>query len=287
MLKVYVDESGTNDITGRQPGSSVPCFCGYIETPDYWKGFCREWRKVLNNYRAPYFHFREFANKHLYSKASSPYYGWSEKKRDKFLYDLAFLAGEAAVPVGGYYNAKQHHMLGLKGDSFQNAIIMLFEDLIVALEARWPRFDGKMLFVFDQCEDRSRVASIQNTHALFLKRDPRLDGGLTFENDKDPLHLALQAADLYAYASRQYVERQMANPSAIEPPRLLDVILNKNLDAQKRFPTTSFAWDVMLRLFRKDQIGQKAIWAKEGMPGKAYYPEVHFPFRKYGIKPLK
>ena|SRR5208282_2843301 len=81
MLQVYADESGTNDINGQKPGSSVPTFCGYIDTPEYWLDFCRKWKKVLNNYRAPFFHFREFANKHEIAKPDSPYYGWSEAKR--------------------------------------------------------------------------------------------------------------------------------------------------------------------------------------------------------------
>jgi hypothetical protein len=84
MLRLYGDESGTNDITGQQPGSAVPALAGLIDTPEYWLEFCIKWKRILDSYRAPFFHFREFASKHLCSKPSSPYYGWSEKKRHGF-----------------------------------------------------------------------------------------------------------------------------------------------------------------------------------------------------------
>ena len=281
MLRVYADESGTNDIRGQQPGSAVPTLCGYIETAQYWRQFCRKWKKVLNDYRAPYFHFREFASRHLYSQESSPHYGWSPKKRDEFLYDLAFLSSEHAVPVGGFYNAKRHCELALQGNPFENCITQFFEDVRVALNTHWPNYNGKVLFVFDYCDDRSWVAPLRTVHEAFSKSDARFDGGIAFEDDRDPLHLPLQAADLYAYASRQYAERQMTRPDSVEPMRVLDFILNKNLYVSRKLAISSVAWSVTVKLIRKDQKKRMAEWAKLGMSKKVYYPEQHFPFEKY------
>jgi hypothetical protein len=61
MIKVYADESGTQDETGQEKGSEVPVVAGYIATANYWVKFCGEWQSVLNKYKAPYFHNRELA----------------------------------------------------------------------------------------------------------------------------------------------------------------------------------------------------------------------------------
>src|SRR5271154_5492985 len=74
MIRVYADESETE----------ATSICGYITTSDYWKEFARKWKKILRDFNAPYFHFREFTTKELYSKAGNVYYGWSEKRGINF-----------------------------------------------------------------------------------------------------------------------------------------------------------------------------------------------------------
>src|SRR5258708_4700287 len=104
------------------------------------KTLCRKWQTILNDYAAPYFHFREFASKKLYSEQGNAYYGWSDKKRDSFLYDLALLASESAVPIGAAFNAKRNHESGSQNNPFENAIIILFDDLKIKLDRHWPNF---------------------------------------------------------------------------------------------------------------------------------------------------
>ena len=48
---------------------------------------------------------------------------------------------------------------------------------------------------------------LQKIHKDFLPLEITRIGGLTFEDDKDPKHLPLQAADLTSYIFRQYTER--------------------------------------------------------------------------------
>jgi len=277
-LYVYADETGTNDPTGQQPGSATPAFCGYIETPEYWKAFSRNWKRILNNYRAPYFHFREFANKKLRAETQSPYYNWSEDKRDGFLYELALLASETAVPIGGYSNAKLYHQINWEGDVYEIAIQQFFRDFYAALNSHWPNFGGKLFFVFDSCRDEKLLAPIRKSYEYLQKQDVRF-GGLFFQDDK--LHPPLQAADLYAYAFRQYVEKRTANPDVVPKMRLLDVILNKNLDVTRKMGIGTPGWHYVVNLVREHQKRQKAEWAKQGDPKKQYYPEEHFPFHEY------
>lgn len=282
ILKIYADESGTNDVDGQEPGSSVPILCGFIQTPDYWKGFCSQWKKILNDHRAPYFHFREFANKHLYSKSSSPYYGWSYKKRDGFLYELALLASDSAIPMGGFFSAKRNRELNLEKNPFEVTIIKFFESLLTELDIHFPNYQGKVLLVLDSCEDEKWLAAINSIYASFAAKDERF-GGLTFEDDKDPKHLPLQAADLYSYVSRQLAEK-VYEEGKIQPFRLLDFMLNRNMNPKMR-NLNPIAWERLVRLMREDQKRQKALWASQGNPRKQYYPEEHFPFEKYLRKP--
>ena len=194
---------------------------------------------------------------------------------------MAFLSSEHAVPAGGFYNAKRHCELALKGNPFENSIAQFFEDLRVALDAHWPNYNEKVSLVFDRCEDERWVAPLHRAHRSFAQKDVRFAGDLRFEDDKDRLHLPLQAADLYAYASRQYAERQMAKPDSVEPMRVLDFILNKNLYVSRKLAISTLGWSLTVELIRKHQKKQKAEWAKQGMPKKTYYPEQHFPFHEY------
>lgn len=285
-IVVYADESGTNDVTGQQPGSEVPTLCGYIDTPEYWVRFKRKWKQILNDYRAPYFHFREFASKHLCAKPSSPYHGWSEEKRDSFLYDLAYLCSDSAVPIGGCYHAKLHHQQCLEGNAFEHTIDAFFHDLGQTIEDHWPRYGGKVEFVFDKCDDERWNIPLQKMHAKYALNDARLNDELVFADDKDPKHLPLQAADLYAYAMRQHarrqLERRISGDQSLEPMRVLDYMLNRNLDPSRR-QWLPIVWKKVVQLVREDQKRQKAAWAKAGESKKQYYPDQHFPYEKYGL----
>ena len=123
MLKVYADETGTHD------GADVVALAGLIETPAYWEKFNRRWKGVLDKSRAKYFHYREFrecAN----TKTGDPYYGWSSKKRRKFILRLAMLIGDSAVPCGGSYPIKQRENLGIINNPYEKTIRAFYESTI-------------------------------------------------------------------------------------------------------------------------------------------------------------
>ena len=77
ILRIYADES---------PTDKALSLCGFMATADYWAKFSRRWNAVLWDHRAPYFHFREFADKaNRWKIEGNPYLGWNEKQRDSFL----------------------------------------------------------------------------------------------------------------------------------------------------------------------------------------------------------
>jgi hypothetical protein len=284
ILRVYADESGVGiDPTGQLPGSAVPTVCGYVQTPEYWRIFCRKWQTVLNDYRAPFFHFSELANKHQRAKKESPYYGWSTKKIDGFIHDLAYLISEEAIPAGGVRHAKLGHQMGIPGDPFEDALKLFFEDLHIAIAQNWPRYTGRILFVFDQTTNPKWLATIHALHEEWTKHDSRF-GGLTFENDKDPAHIPLQAADLYAYACRQYAEKALlkSDDDLVEQVQFLNFLLMRlSVSPSERVPLQQ--WKRTVRVVKQDKARQEAIWKRQGIKQK-YHPLEHHPLLAEHLK---
>lgn len=275
MLRVYADESETQ----------ATAICGYIASPDYWKEFSRKWKTILDDFGAPYFHFREFTTKELYSKAGNAYYNWSEKKRDRFLYALAILASESAIPIGGGFGQSKNENPEPPEKKWENSIIKLFQDLTFVLNTICPNYKGRISFVFDHCEDKKKVVPILETHALFSSKDPRF-GGITFEDDKDPMHLPLQAADLISYVNRQFIEKMFSKDERQTPDiRMLDFILMRNR-VEKLRNMNIRTWRRFVAVLRKHQIETVKEWKRKGI-NQAYYPDIHFPFENYGNKNRK
>jgi hypothetical protein len=272
MLQVYADES--------MKAENVLGFCGYIESPEYWGGFRKKWKRILENYGPQYFHFKEFNSKDATNEAGSPYHNWSAKKRDKFLHELAFLASERATPVGGFMSKMRMRDQNLSGDVYEIAARKLFEDVQRVLDTFWPNYNGKVLFVFDEIPNKRQWNAVHEARNSF-KTEPRF-GGLTFEDDKDPLHTPLQVADLCAFVQRQYTEKIYGGEGILPPLRTLDFILLRNRNQRLR----SFSldkWSIAVNLIINHERATIAAWKKQGIKQK-YYPEKHFPFEKYATK---
>jgi hypothetical protein len=266
----------------KPSATAGPAIAGLIDTAEKWIVFGKKWKRILDSYNAPFFHFREFASKHLCAKPNSPYYGWSEGKRHSFLYDLAIHVGDSAVPMGGAYAARRNSKLGLPGNGHKIAICSFFDSLIALLNSHWPQYDGKALLILDHSTDRTWTGLLHEVHSQYLSKDKRI-GGLSFEDDKDPKHLPLQAADLSAYIFRQFTEKYVESEGKESPPsRLLDFILNMNLDP--------FLWNMdrnerrrLVRCMCEDEKRKMALWKSQGITQK-YLPLDHFPFEQYDFK---
>jgi hypothetical protein len=210
------------------------------------------------------------------------YFGWSEKKRRGFIYDLALVASESATPMGASTSIKWHQKSGLGINPFEDAITKIFESFSKELSVHFNGFDGKALFIFDRCDDKNWILPLHKVHSVFAEKDPRI-GGLTFEDDKDPKHSALQAADLLSYSFRQQAERCLESGTIEVPLKLLHVILMRNIDPALRDLLPAF-WHKFVVAMIEDEKIHKEKWAKAGHPREVYYPERHFNFERYGFK---
>jgi hypothetical protein len=273
-LQIYADESGRIHPGDPSRGDISPVVCGYIDTPDNWKTFCRKWKKTLSDYGAEYFHFSEYATPARYTKPGNAYYGWSKKKRHEFLYDLAYLCSETAVPEGTLFDIRGHLNSQSTDDPIETSIVNFFKSFQVGMDRSWPGFAGKVLFIFDNCADKEWVLPIRKVHTQFSALDPRI-GGLTFEDDKD--QLPLQAADLLAYSFHQTARRYLDQRTA-PPLRSLDFILHRSFHPGLR-KLDNRSWRATIDCIREDE--------KEFMkqyPGKKYNPAEHFKIEKYASR---
>jgi hypothetical protein len=263
ILTVYADESKRGEIVD---------ICGFIESPEYWTSFSKRWSDILKGYTADYFHFREYATPKLYTKPGRAYFGWSDKKRDSFLYELAILAGESAVPVGSY-------SVTSKGNSLKGVMGMFYYGVFKHIDVHWPNFNGKVVFIYDQNEDVEMWSGpLTDVHRQAQQAEHRI-GAIAFEDDK--ILKPLQAADMLAYAPRQNTERFWEGNNEKQPLRLLDYILTFNLSASNRKTSKEHPW--LLKTIVDHYKKQTAIWKRNGIKEK-YYPMKHFPFGEYGVE---
>ena len=273
MLQVYADESETH-------ATSIG---GFVASSEYWIKFSKQWQEILDDFKAPFFHFREFASKHQCAKPNSPYYKWSESKRDKFLHDLATLMGDEAMPIGGGYAPNVGDKQTPK-ERWEKSLIKLFQDLNHVLADRWPNYAGRILFVFDKGNTEEKNLAVLKIHKQFSEKDNRY-GGLTFEDDKDPLHLPLQAADLCSYVSRQAVEdlEEVNGILKAGKTRMLDLLLLRNRNAELR-RMNPLQWRIFVGTIMHHRKGKRAEWKKKGIK-RTYFPNEDFPWHIYEAKP--
>lgn len=286
IIKVYADESGTHDETGQEKGSEVPVVAGFFAPESYWPKFCNEWEGVLNKCKVRYFHNKELGWHHRL-KPNNPYFGWNNDQVDDFRYDLAMVAGSEAIPIGGFYHAKKHFELGYEGNPFELAFQLFFNDFCEAMNSHKLGIAQKVHFIFDSNDNKEWKASLQKVYEMFKAKNPTF-GELSFEDDKAPQHLGLQAADLYASASRRVGVSHMKSGKQLQPMRILDLILNRNL-REKDHPWNysqmhPIIFKMTIDLLRSDEKRQKQEWESSGLKNKEYYPFEHFPFEQYGIK---
>ncbi|HTR40877.1 MAG TPA: DUF3800 domain-containing protein [Pseudomonadales bacterium] len=275
MLTAYADESYTRE-EGNFKHVTVG---GFIAQASYWKTFCIEWAAALKKYRVKYFHFKEFNSKKFCNESRSDYLGWSDERREDFLYELAAIAGSVAVPFGGTVPASQFIKDGVTDDPVLVAYTAFFSDLRESIQSHWPKLTGqnfrnRVHFILDENEDKKWTIPFQQAYAVYKQREP-IFGHFTAGNDKEDL--PLQAADLFVNATRQQGER------FAQQPRILDLLLCKNLYAGTDEHTFSKLiklgmkcdWNESIKRMRKQQIE-----FRKSNPGKIFFPLEHPPFRR-------
>jgi Protein of unknown function (DUF3800) len=217
-IVVYADESGTHDKNGTERGSEVAVVAGYAAKVDSWTKFCKDWRAVLKAYSAPYFHFNEFADASAVARnkrpptsrhKNNPYSGWAIDQLDNFLFDLAKVAAAGSrVPVAGYVDTRGYagYLKQMPEEKMRNphagCVWWFYESALQGIQAKWPRLQWPITFIFDQTASEEWRSAITSAHLSYQKLNSRIKA-IAFANKKDPEHYPLQAADLLAYRLRQ------------------------------------------------------------------------------------
>lgn len=261
-IVVYADESGTHDPTGQQKGSEVPVISGYMDYLENWTTFCNEWEAVLDRYKVPYFHFRDFDDRDdRKTNTKSPYYLWNDDKAEAFKYELAEIAGRH-IPIGGMYNLREHKKLYKEDKTYSYTYVFFtfFRDLIEAVSTHYPHLTEKISFFFDQKKDDEKwVSALHKMAAEYRKKDGRI-GELAFADKRDYPHWPLQAADMIAFRSRRLAVPRLEKKE-LQIATTFDIILQRNIRPNRRFrPTITPALSKeMLELSEKHPSVKRAL----------------------------
>ena len=256
ILQVYSDESYR-----LESGQKVISVGGWLSKPGKFKQFCPLWRSALKKYGVSYFHFSEFSGRR------GDYKGWDNERREDFLFDLALVACNAAIPIGG--NSTPSGNKEPDEAVIRRAFNYFFESVLRAVEARFDPDDDIVEFLPDENDDPKWRNALDTCLKAFK------DNGTPFGNSSpkdDKVFLPLQAADLYVYAMRQNAERFFAGGQNPGQARLLDFILEKNRPDLENWKISPLDWDHIVRR----TIKHSRQWRKLN-PDKKYYPWVHYP----------
>jgi hypothetical protein len=220
---------------------------GYAGFPDDWIAFRDDWQITLNKYAARYFHFSEYANKHVCSKdKSSPYFQWDHKRRHDFLFELARIAGNRVrFPFGSSFSLVTYHNdksikprlreIGLTDQQINgpNIIYMgcfheFFHACLEEINLRLPKFTGAISFIFENKDDVAWINEAHRNFNLFKVRDTRLKT-ISFGDSLKPQFLPLQAADMIAYRLHQMKINELKS-GKLETLKPLDYALWGNFE---------------------------------------------------------
>jgi Protein of unknown function (DUF3800) len=229
----YADESGIHDPHGEQLGSEVATVAGYIATKDQWKKFERRWNTALKKFKVSEFHMSEFNREK--QKPDSPYVGWPNEKKKRFLRLLIKIARDNTLY--GYASMVEtkawdtildnETKLGLpkrkKGKLLEvpvyNPYITCFQNFF----AKFPKFLNEAVDpIVSKRALVERVAFVFHQHQVFgpaaqigynivhkdLDYDHRF-GTITFGSSEE--YPPLQAADLFAFYCRKSFTHYLKN----------------------------------------------------------------------------
>lgn len=241
QIVIYSDESGTHDLSGSMPGSETTVVGGYFAWEDDWAIFSEKWAAILNKHSADYFHYSEvrralsiLEGKEQFNEekdSKNPFLNWTLEKAFEFLFSLAQLIGESPIySVGGFTNTTKFHNSLNKGQVPWNVnptvedkwVYYFFRSVFVELNRRMPFLTAPIMFTFDHKIETRWVIPIKKAFTFCRSQDPRIkDYG--FADDKHKPNNPLQAADMYAYRSRQIAHRLLTSDFSDERPEIATI----------------------------------------------------------------
>lgn len=215
-LVCFADESGTHDLSGKQHGSEVAGIAGYLSFREVWWTVNDLWRKTLDSFGVPTFHMRELVTyPGQKPNPASPYFAWSQERKDEFIETLAAILTKYAMgPFGALVYVQDYDRVfspELKA-YFKHPYHFCFQGFIgIILHTLDTFFDERLLpgekiaFFFDQQEEFEPEA-LKTFLGLKAREDPnRRLGSIAFVDKRE--YLPLQAADLIAFRLRKIEAR--------------------------------------------------------------------------------
>lgn len=224
-LVSYVDESGTHDVYGIEPGSDTAGVIGYVATPDQWIALSVQWQEVLKEFDICVFHAQEFADrKYGPNRPDWPYIGWSEEKRNTFIRKLIAIARDGTYfAVGGILDVRAYDSIApanLKtavSEPYQFCFQLFLEttDYAVNNYLEPPLEDGdKIDFIFDQKKEIEDMAK-KNFITIKNRRPNNRLGEISYVSKVD--YPPIQVADLLAFVMRQSASRKLNGDWYVKP----------------------------------------------------------------------
>jgi hypothetical protein len=233
-LIVYADESGTHDQTGTQLNSQAATVGGLLAPQEEWTAFSFQWQKVLDDYGAPYFHFREWSAADAVIRRGceprsdfqkNPYRSWDAQHLSSFATKLATVAGSGnKLVVGGYVHTRAFHQGKLTGETniganpYEFCLDNFFTSVIETIARHRPPWKRLPLsFCFDGSDDAKWKQGVKTVFQRYKAKYHNFEN-VTFA--KSSSTLALQAADMVAYRGRQIAGRWADKLDTLQWPEM-------------------------------------------------------------------
>lgn len=289
MLAVYADETGTGGIpkTGEEPAPGV---YGFITTPEKWDEFRIKWKSSLDQFKAPYFHFR-LLHPNQRKKEKNPYHGWSNETVDDFIYEMAIVASLGPIPLGGNVAQKQITFRNSEtkfsaAKVYRKMFYTFFGDFKHIMDDFFPKETDKASFFFSDNENENWIKILNEVIKDARHHNP-LIGTYTpidpydLTNDRG---LPCQTADLLAYVNRQN-SSNMYEAGHVRNLRLLDFVVGRQILGRHWFmrPIVEMSeteWRALVADMRSQKKEFDLKNADKDKKDVFYSPISHHPFFK-------
>jgi hypothetical protein len=189
LLLCFLDESGNSE--------TFVMGCAF-SSDRKWLRLDKEWKRVLAEYRIPYFHMRELVARR------GPFTGWSDHKADSLIKKLVWIfTTYVGMWIGTTISVRDYNAI-IETDRRKKRRNVYFHAFQTCLSAVMLYCERKSLkekvgFIFDSGSmSTAHAAGYFGAFKLLEEMANREQvGALLFEDDKK--NSALQAADLLAY----------------------------------------------------------------------------------------
>ena len=206
MLTAYMDESGTHDSKGEQPGSGVAAIAGYVAPDKQWVKFRRRWRRTLDKFGIEVHHAKDCAHR------VGEFKGWPDEKRKSFYIGLTETIDVSGLKgLGGLVSVEAYNRVlpDFARAEIRHPYYFCFAVMMRTLRQYRGSFTlvEPIEFIFDRKKGYQKI--ITEMFERLRDESPNHRGYLgevSFRSDDDTI--PLQGADHLVYEVRRYAADQ-------------------------------------------------------------------------------